>query len=61
MVRGVFSQRRKTLRNSLRTVLGDRVRTLPEELPLASRPEQLSIEALVALSDALVRHEAGRP
>ena len=61
MVRGVFSQRRKTLRNSLRTILGDRVRGLPEELPLASRPEQLSVEELVALSDALVRHEAGRP
>ena len=61
MVRGVFSQRRKTLRNSLRTILGERVRELPEDLPLNRRPEQLAVEELVALSNALVRHEAGRP
>jgi len=59
MVRGVFSQRRKTLRNSLRTILGDRVRELPEDLPLNRRPEQLAVEELVALSDALVCYEAG--
>jgi len=59
MVRAVFSQRRKTLRNSLRILLGDGVRTLPSDLPLERRPEELAVEELVALSDALVDHGAG--
>jgi 16S rRNA (adenine1518-N6/adenine1519-N6)-dimethyltransferase len=60
MVRGVFSQRRKTLRNSLRTILGDRVRELPQNLPLEARPEELTVEELVQLSNAVVRYEATR-
>ena len=60
MVRGVFSQRRKTLRNSLRTILGDRVHGLPEDLPLEARPEELTVEELVQLSNAVVRYEATR-
>jgi len=58
MVRAVFSQRRKTLRNSLRILLGDAVRTLPASLPLERRPEELAVEELVALSDALLDHIA---
>jgi 16S rRNA (adenine1518-N6/adenine1519-N6)-dimethyltransferase len=61
MVRAVFSQRRKTLRNSLRLMLGDGVRSLPGDLPLGRRPEELAVEELVALSDALVSYEAELP
>lgn len=57
MVRAVFGKRRKTLRNSLRYLL-DVVPELPPEIDLAQRPEDLPLESLAALANALVRHNA---
>jgi len=59
MVRGVFGKRRKTLRNALRYHLGER--PLPENLPVdvGLRPEDLGLEDLVALGNALARVPQG--
>lgn len=52
MVRGVFGKRRKTLRNSLKDVV-ERVDDL-HDLDLGRRPEELSPEELVALSNMIL-------
>jgi 16S rRNA (adenine1518-N6/adenine1519-N6)-dimethyltransferase len=56
MVRSIFGKRRKTLRNCLRYFMGDIGAELPAgfaEIDLQQRPEQLSIEQLVRLSNRL--------
>jgi len=59
MVRAVFGKRRKTLRNSLRYLLD----VVPEPMAgidLAQRPEDLPLEKLAALANALARHKAAQ-
>jgi 16S rRNA (adenine1518-N6/adenine1519-N6)-dimethyltransferase len=53
MVRAVFGQRRKTLRNTLRSFLGTSV--VPPGLPVDTgrRPEELTVGELVELSNVL--------
>ena len=53
MVRSVFGKRRKTLRNSLRYFCEPRDLALPESPLLDKRPEELSIQQLVELSNTL--------
>ncbi|MEM9022302.1 MAG: 16S rRNA (adenine(1518)-N(6)/adenine(1519)-N(6))-dimethyltransferase RsmA [Bacteroidota bacterium] len=51
VVKQAFNQRRKTLRNSLRSLIGDRN---PAELPLfQQRPEALTVESFSALTNWL--------
>jgi 16S rRNA (adenine1518-N6/adenine1519-N6)-dimethyltransferase len=57
MVRGVFGKRRKTLRNSLSFFL-DPVPVLPPKFDLQKRPEQLSLQQLVELSNELFARNA---
>lgn len=52
IVKGTFNQRRKMLRNSLRSCL-DKCAPLPECQWLDRRPEQLSVEDFVALTNAV--------
>lgn len=54
MVRAAFGKRRKTLRNSLRYFCEPRGIQLPDLLVLDRRPEELSIQELVELSDTLL-------
>lgn len=49
VVKTSFNQRRKTLRNSLRPLLGDRIAQLDGEV-LNRRPEQLSVAEFIALT-----------
>ncbi|MDR0987876.1 MAG: 16S rRNA (adenine(1518)-N(6)/adenine(1519)-N(6))-dimethyltransferase RsmA [Prevotellaceae bacterium] len=49
VVKTTFNQRRKTLRNSLKPLLG-KTQTLPEEALLTKRPEQLSLEEFIHLT-----------
>ncbi|MBR6790168.1 MAG: 16S rRNA (adenine(1518)-N(6)/adenine(1519)-N(6))-dimethyltransferase RsmA [Oscillospiraceae bacterium] len=58
MVRGAFSQRRKTLQNTLSSSLGiskPRIAEALEQIGVkpAARPEELSLEQLIALAAAL--------
>jgi 16S rRNA (adenine1518-N6/adenine1519-N6)-dimethyltransferase len=53
MVRAVFGKRRKTLRNSLRYLVGDGVTDLEGEIDLGQRPEELSLKELASLSALL--------
>jgi 16S rRNA (adenine1518-N6/adenine1519-N6)-dimethyltransferase len=53
MVRAVFGQRRKTLRNSLRAFLERAGGTMPDTPALALRPEQLTLREFAELSDLL--------
>jgi 16S rRNA (adenine1518-N6/adenine1519-N6)-dimethyltransferase len=55
MVRSIFGKRRKTLRNSLRYFASPRGITVPELPLLRRRPEELSVEELVDLSNTLFR------
>ena len=48
VVKTTFNQRRKTIRNSLKPLLGDK--TIPEHPLLAKRPEQLSVSEFVELT-----------
>jgi len=50
VVKMAFGQRRKTLRNSLKTLIGDR--ELPETFQM-QRPEQLSVEDFITLANFL--------
>ncbi len=62
MVRFVFGQRRKTLRNSLRAFLHAEGAALPEIAGLERRPEELTAEEHVALANQLqhlIRPQAG--
>lgn len=52
MIRSIFGKRRKTLRNSLGYFV-DPVPPLPLQFDLSKRPEELSIEELVQLGNAL--------
>ena len=52
VIRTAFNQRRKTLKNSLKAIISeDRLRQLP--LNLGLRPENLSLQDYVVISDAL--------
>ena len=53
VVRSVFGKRRKTLRNSLRYLVGDGVAGLEGDLDLGRRPEELTLRELVDLSRLL--------
>jgi len=55
MVRFVFGQRRKILRNSLRAFLDTEGASLPDIDGLGQRPEQLAADELVALANRLRR------
>jgi 16S rRNA (adenine1518-N6/adenine1519-N6)-dimethyltransferase len=48
LVKGTFNQRRKTIRNSIKAVTGNR--PLPPHALLDKRPEQLSVADFVALT-----------
>jgi len=48
VVKATFNQRRKTIRNSLKSLFPDR--TLPESPYLSLRPEQLSVEDFISLT-----------
>lgn len=58
MVRFVFGQRRKTLRNSLRSFLGDLPWSPPRGFDLQQRPEDCDVESLVRLSNHLADQRA---
>jgi 16S rRNA (adenine1518-N6/adenine1519-N6)-dimethyltransferase len=49
IVKSTFNQRRKTIKNSLKTILNDSA-TLKESPLFAKRPEQLSVEEFVELT-----------
>ncbi|MCL2098195.1 MAG: 16S rRNA (adenine(1518)-N(6)/adenine(1519)-N(6))-dimethyltransferase RsmA [Bacteroidales bacterium] len=49
VVKTTFNQRRKTIRNSLKPLLGDKI--LPEHSLLSKRPEQLSVAEFVELTE----------
>ncbi len=53
VVKTAFNQRRKTLRNSLRTIIGERPEIIEMEI-LNKRPEQLSVEEFVSLTKKLL-------
>jgi len=55
LVRAVFGTRRKMLRHSLRRFFEQRGAALPEAFRLEQRPEELAVEELVRLSNALCR------
>ncbi len=61
MVRAVFGKRRKTLRNSLRYLVGDCVADLEGDIDLGRRPEELSLGELASLSSLLSDQLARRP
>lgn len=52
VVKTTFNQRRKTIRNSIRPLLGDGVQ-LPEEAVFNQRPEQLSVAQFVDLTNTI--------
>lgn len=60
LVRGTFGKRRKTLRNGLRSL--ELPLELLEELPLdlSRRPEELSVEEFVSLSNAVAGQTIGQ-
>lgn len=55
MVRAVFGQRRKVLRNSLRTFCGGEPSGVPPGIDTGARPEDLGQEELVRLANGLLR------
>ena len=60
LVRGTFGKRRKTLRNTLKMFLDAEPPAMPAGIDLSRRPEELSLEEFVRLSNALLneRREA---
>jgi 16S rRNA (adenine1518-N6/adenine1519-N6)-dimethyltransferase len=57
VIRTAFNQRRKTLRNSLKTLVSDEVfATLP--IDVTQRPENLSLKDYVLISDAITDNAA---
>jgi 16S rRNA (adenine1518-N6/adenine1519-N6)-dimethyltransferase len=54
MVRSIFGKRRKMLRGSMKYFCDEHGYLLPEKVDLTRRPEQLSIEELVHMSNELV-------
>jgi 16S rRNA (adenine1518-N6/adenine1519-N6)-dimethyltransferase len=61
MVRSVFGKRRKTLRNSLSYFLNERGYTLPLSSALQARPEDLTLEQIVELGNALYERISSPP
>lgn len=61
MVRAVFGKRRKTLKNSLVPFLANQKLNLPVSNQLQKRPEQLSVEELVTLSNAILSGRSDAP
>jgi 16S rRNA (adenine1518-N6/adenine1519-N6)-dimethyltransferase len=59
MVRALFGQRRKMLRNSLKSFVGGEPRGIPADFDMALRPEALGVEELVRLANGLGRQGAG--
>lgn len=59
MVRAIFGKRRKTLRNSLRYFL-EESSGLPPSFDLSKRPEELSLDRLADLANALFGHKSRR-
>jgi 16S rRNA (adenine1518-N6/adenine1519-N6)-dimethyltransferase len=57
MVRAVFGKRRKTLRNSLKPFVEANGLHMPEDEDLSRRPEDLSIQQLVALGNTLFHQQ----
>jgi len=55
LVRGTFGKRRKTLRNTLKIFLGADPPATPAGIDLSRRPEELSLEEFVRLSNVLAR------
>ena len=60
MVRSIFGKRRKMLRGSMKTFCDQQGYMLPTEVDLTKRPEQLSIEELVRMGNALVNATPAR-
>lgn len=56
VVKTAFNQRRKTLRNSLRSLLGDNKNLMSEKI-FDARPEQLSVEEFVQLTNLIASFE----
>lgn len=52
VVKTAFGQRRKTLRNSLSPLFGDKISQVPTDI-LALRPERLSVEQFIELTEIL--------
>lgn len=55
VVKTAFNQRRKTLRNSLKPILGDAVKMMTDEV-YNLRPEQLSVADFIALTQQIDTH-----
>ncbi len=56
VVKTTFGQRRKTLRNSIKSLIPPQVlATVPENPMLALRPEQLSVEQFIELTNYIAR------
>ena len=53
VVKTTFNQRRKTIRNSLKPLIGNK--TMPEHPLLSQRPEQLSVAAFVELTNLVAQ------
>ncbi len=53
VIKTTFNQRRKTIRNSIKPIAGGV--TLPEDILMTKRPEQLSVEQFVELTNLLER------
>ena len=56
LVKTCFQQRRKTLRNSVKVLAGDNIEAINTTIDLSARPEMLSVEEFVALSNQLAQH-----
>jgi 16S rRNA (adenine1518-N6/adenine1519-N6)-dimethyltransferase len=54
VVRGTFGKRRKTLRNTLKELLGAEPPEAPAGIDLRRRPEELTLEEFASLSNALL-------
>jgi 16S rRNA (adenine1518-N6/adenine1519-N6)-dimethyltransferase len=55
LVRSVFGMRRKMLRNSLKSIYNEEINQNKISIDLSRRPEQLSIEEFVRLSNELIQ------
>ena len=55
IVKTAFNQRRKTLRNSLRSLVGKECEILSETI-FDERPERLSVEQFIGLTNLLENH-----
>lgn len=58
VVKTAFNQRRKQMRNSLQTLLG-KGNILLEEAVMKRRPEQLSVEEFISLTNLIEKHNVG--